>query len=170
MRPSGWRGDGSADGQYLLDIKFANPSALAASLDIRQPRWRCEAERVVAIQRIAQAISPALLGAVGAGKRSYLIKELQPSADRINLAPLCGGKRGALADLIRTMAEVTAWGHLRTCGRLEAASVETLAAFAANTGWRSLLMENAQDAKAQVLQQWQSFAAEYDAGKLLPTK
>ena len=163
------RGDGSAAGQYLLDIKFANPSALAASLDIRQPRWRCEAERVVAIQRIAQAISPALLGAVGAGKRSYLIKELQPSADRVNLAPLCG-KNGALAELIRTMAEVTAWGHLRTGGRLEAASVETLAAFAANTGWRSLLMENAQDAKAQVLLQWQSFAAEYDAGKLLPTK
>ena len=160
------RGDGSADGQYLLDIKFANPSALAAILGIRQPRWRCEADRVVSIQRIAQAISPSLLGAVRAGKHSYLLKELQPAADRVNLAGL-RGKTGALEDLIRTMAEVTAWGHLRTCGRMQSGSVETLAAFATGTDWRSHLKGNALDAMVKVVQQWQSFASDYDAGKLI---
>jgi uncharacterized protein (DUF2252 family) len=161
------RGDGSANGQYLLDIKFAHPSALEANLDIRQPRWRCEAERVVAIQHISQAISPALLGAVGAGKRSYVIKELQPSADRINIAPL-RGKFGDLGDLVRTMAEVAAWDHLRTCGRRGASSVETFAAFAGTTEWRSLLMENAKVATVQVLQQWKEFSEDFDADRLRP--
>ena len=124
---------------------------------------------MASIQGITQAIPPALLGAIALGKRSYLIKEMQPTADRVNLSAL-RGKADGLSDVIRTMAEVTAWGHLRTCGRLEAASVETLAAFAAGADWRKRLLANAQDAKDLVLQQWQSFAADYDAGKLLPTK
>lgn len=163
------RGNGSLEGQYLIDIKIANPSALAASLDGAQPRWRSDAERVVSVQHITQAISPALLGAVGVGKRSYLIKELQPTADRVNLSAL-RGKADGLSDVIRTIAEVTAWGHLRTCGRLEAASVETLAAFAAGADWRKRILENAQNAKDLVLQQWQSYSVEYDADaeRLLP--
>ena len=156
------RGNGQIDGQYLIDIKLANPSALAANIGTRQPRWRSEAERVVSIQRISQAISPALLGSVGIGKRSYLLKELQPSADRVNLSSL-GGKSAALKDVIRTMAAITAWGHLRSCGRFEAGSVDALSIFATRAEWRRQIAACAHSAKLLGLQQWQSYAADYDA-------
>ena len=156
------RGDGNVDGQYLIDMKLANPSSLATNINVSQPRWRSEAERVIAIQRIAQAISPALLGSVGIGKRSYLIKELQPSADRVNLAAL-GGKSGALNEVVRTMAETTAWAHLRSCGRFATDSVDALAGFAKSAQWRSQITACAHAAKAVVLQQWQDYSADYDA-------
>src|SRR5664279_1032207 len=47
-------GKGSPDGNYLIDIKEARPSALAphlARLGIGQPAWADEASRVVAIQK-----------------------------------------------------------------------------------------------------------------------
>ena len=117
---------------------------------------------MIAIQRIAQAISPALLGSVGIGKRSYLIKELQPSADRVNLAAL-GSKSGAFNEVVRAMAETTAWAHLRGCGRYGAGSVDALAGFAKSAQWRSQITACAQAAKALVLQQWQDYSADYDA-------
>lgn len=160
------RGDansgGNVDGQYLIDIKLAKPSALATNINFPQPRWRSEAERVVSIQRISQAISPALLGSVGIGKRSYLIKELQPSADRVNLTAL-GGKSCALNEVVRTMAEATAWAHLRSCGRFGAGSVDALAGFARSAEWRSEITAFAHAAKALVLQQWQDYSADYAA-------
>lgn len=156
------RGNGNADGQTLIDIKLTNPSALSAHIETPQPRWRSEAERVVSIQRIVQAIPPAMLGAVGFGKRSYLIKELEPTADRVNLAAL-GGKSGSLSNVIRTMAEVTAWGHLRACGRFGAGPIETLGRFVGHTAWRGRITQCAYDAQALALQQWQAYSADYDA-------
>ncbi|CAG9931714.1 protein of unknown function [Candidatus Nitrotoga arctica] len=47
-------GKGSPDGNYLLDIKEAKPSAMAAHLvrlGIKQPTWSDEASRVVSIQK-----------------------------------------------------------------------------------------------------------------------
>lgn len=40
-------GDGKDNGQYLIDIKAAGASALAANIGVPQPHWRSEAERVV---------------------------------------------------------------------------------------------------------------------------
>ena len=159
------RGNGGRDGQYLIDIKLGNASALAAHSRTRQPRWRDEAQRVATIQTITQAIAPALLGAIALGKRAYVIKELQPMADCVNLAAL-KGKSGTLKAAVRTMAEVTAWGHLRGCGRYGAAPVEALAEFAARAAWRRQITEGAQRAKHLVLQQWQAYAKDYDAGLL----
>ncbi|MCX7135265.1 MAG: DUF2252 family protein, partial [Proteobacteria bacterium] len=78
-------GKGSPDNNYLLDLKLAVPSALTQSLKLRQPKWASEAQRVVGCQRIVQAISPALLHAVDGGRKSYVLKELQPTADRLDL-------------------------------------------------------------------------------------
>lgn len=156
------RGEGGTDGQYLLDIKIARPSALAANIKVAQPHWRSEAERVVSIQRISQAVFPALLGSVGMGKRSYVIKELEPTADRVNLASL-GGKSAALNDVIQTMAETTAWGHLRGCSRVGAAPVEILADFVRRDDWHRQLTRYAATAHAVVSRQWDRFSMDYDS-------
>lgn len=161
-------GNGGIDGHYLIDIKFANASALAAHIHSRQPHWQHEAERIATIQGITQAIAPALLGTAALGERSYLIKEMQPATDRVNLAAL-KGKSADLGSVMQTMAEVSAWGHLRGCSRYGAASIDTLASYAAHAQWRHQLMACAHRAKALVLRQWQCYAKDYDAdpGKLL---
>jgi len=156
------RGADKNDGQYLVDIKFTGTSALAGFTGVAQPRWKSEAERASTIQRIAQAIPPALLGSVGMGGRSYLIKELEPSADRLDLAKL-REKSGALVDVVRRMAELTAWAHLRSCGRLGAGTVEELAAFVARDKWRQLVTDCARASAALSIEQWQHYAADYDA-------
>ena len=156
------RGDGSADGQYLIDIKYADPSALATRIGITQPRWKNDAERVVSIQRISQAIPPALLGFVKIRDRGYVIKELEPAADRVNLAAL-GGKSAALLDVVRTMAETVAWAHLRSCGRFGADSVEELADFIGRVQWRDTITRSASAAHSLVTQQWRNYSVDYDA-------
>ncbi len=40
---------------------------------------------MVTTQRVAQAISPALLHAVTIGERPFVLKELQPMTDRLDL-------------------------------------------------------------------------------------
>ena len=155
------RGDGSVDGQYLIDIKIANASALAASIKLPQPRWKSEAERVVSIQRVSQAIFPALLGSVRIGSQSYVIKELAPTTDRVNLVSLAG-KSAALIDVVQTMAETTAWGHLRGCSRFGAAPVETLADFVRRDDWHRQLICCADAAHELVSGQWEKFSMDYD--------
>jgi uncharacterized protein (DUF2252 family) len=157
--------DDHNDGQYLVDIKLATASSLAAHSPTQQPRWRHEAQRVAALQSITQAIAPALLRAVAINKRSYLIKEMQPMADRVNLSAL-NGKSGTLNAVVRTMAEVTAWGHLRGCGRYGAAPVDAVADFAVSATWRRMVTDSAHSAAQLVMQQWQAYAEDYDAGLL----
>lgn len=61
------KGKGSPDGNYLLDIKEAKPSALTphlARFGIKQPTWPNEASRVVFAQNRMQAIDQAFLQSV----------------------------------------------------------------------------------------------------------
>lgn len=156
------RGTGRFDGQYLVDIKYANASALAVHTGLTQPRWRHEAQRVAAIQGTVQSIAPALLGAVALGRRSYLIKEMQPQADRVDVSAL-DGKPRTLTALIRTLADVSAWGHLRGSSRYGAAAADALADFAARAAWRRQVSACARVAHQLVVQQWQAYAEDYDA-------
>ena len=157
------RGDGSADGRYLIDIKVANPSALSACIQTPQPAWKSEAERVVSLQYTLQAIPPALLGSIGVGLRSYIIKELQPTVDRVKLRGL-KAKSGQLEDVIQTMAEVTAWAHLRGAARFGADNVEALSTFAIEAPWKDPLLAHAQRSANLVAAQWQAYVVDFDNG------
>ena len=156
------RGDGSTDGQYLIDIKFATASALGTRIAGTEPNWKNDAERVVSIQQISQAIPPALLGFVGMRNRSYVIKELEPAADRVNLAAL-GGKTAALLEVVQTMAETVAWAHLRSCNRFGADSVDVLADFVGRVPWRDNIVRSATAAHSMVTRQWRNYSVDYDA-------
>ena len=76
-------GKGSPDGNYLLDLKQATSSSLVPHLKIRQPAWPSQAHRVVAVQRRMQAVSMAFLHPIVDGKSSYVLRDLQPSEDRV---------------------------------------------------------------------------------------
>ena len=104
----------------LIDMKQVNTSALTPYLTLKQPKWKNQAERVATIQARSQAIAPALLKPVAADNKAYLIKELQPSQDRLDLIQWQGNLT-RLDNVFETMAEVVAWSHLRNAGFYNAA-------------------------------------------------
>lgn len=151
----------------LIDIKLAVPSVWAGVLGsaCSVTPWHSEAGRVVDIQRLSQAISPALLrgvvyGAKGEKPKSYVVKSLQPTADRVSLG---SGKNvvANLDDALQTMARVAAWCHLRGCGRHGTDLVGAVQDYAAGTAWRKSALKLASHATKTSLKQWTEFAEDY---------
>jgi uncharacterized protein (DUF2252 family) len=157
------RGRGSPDQNFALDLKFAAPSAVADWLARPQPHWPNEAARVVAVQRAVQAISPALLRAVCFEKRPFVLKELQPSIDRLDLA-LWQKKPRRILQSVMGMGHVTAWAHLRGCAHAGAAATEVLQAFAAGGRWQKMAERMAEAAAARTHRAWRSYCKDYDSG------
>ena len=152
------RGRGGANGNFLLDLKHAPVSALARHVKLKQPNWASEAGRVVSVQRRVQAESPAFLSAVRIGDRSYVLRELMPSEDRLALQ-LWHGKLRRLERVMQTMGELVAWGHLRAGGCEGSATADEWIAFGSrHETWRGPLLEYAQGYAQQVIGDWQAFA------------
>jgi len=143
-------GDGSPQRNYLLDLKAARSSSLYPHLQLHQPKWTSEADRISAIQHRFQESPPALLKPLELDRKSYVLRELQPTADRVNLAAW-NGKIKRLKKVIQTMAEVTAWGQLRSGGRQGSAIADDLIAFAEDAAdWHPLLLDYARSYAVQV--------------------
>jgi uncharacterized protein (DUF2252 family) len=156
-------GKGSPDRNYLLDVKAATPSAMRRSITRRQPTSANEAARVVWAQQHMQAASPALLRSIADGERSYVLRELQPREDRLDLA----GMRHALEafeDAVQTMGRLLAWGQLRASGRRGAASADALTDFAHDTTWRSVLLDHAVAYARRVRRDFRAFKDARRAG------
>jgi uncharacterized protein (DUF2252 family) len=143
-------GGGSPDNNVLLDLKATIGSTLALAASLRQPPWVDEATRVVKIQHRCQAIPPALLTPVALDGASYLLKELQPSADRLDLAKIAEDG-AALADVVETMARLTAWAQLRSTGRDGSASKDELIAYASGAATRATQLATTAHEMADVI-------------------
>ena len=118
----GWAGmAGSETG------KLAIGSSLHSGL--QHARWTTPAEQVVAIPCRMQAVSPALLQAVEMDGQSYVLRALQPSEDRIDLAS-AKGSIPHLQDLLSRLAQLTAWSQLRSSGREGSACADELIEYA----------------------------------------
>jgi len=123
------RGKADPDRNALIDFKKAVPSAAAQALPHHeQPRWSSEAARVVGVQDICQAASPAYLCAVILGKTAFVVRELQPVEDKVALAPLAQ-RINQLDDTLQSMARLAAYAQLRSAGRMGAAAVDDLIDF-----------------------------------------
>jgi uncharacterized protein (DUF2252 family) len=158
-------GKGSPDDNYLLDLKEARPSALAPYVPRRQPRWRNEAERVVTIQDRMQVVAPALLHAVTLEKKGFILRELQPTEDRLDLEE-CRGNWGKLDDVMQTMGNVVAWSQLRSAGRQGSAIADDLVAFAGTSGWQTEVLRFARSYAKRVTADWQEFRKAYQGGNV----
>lgn len=151
------KGKGSPDGNYLLDLKHQPGSALAPYLRLEQPGWNSEARRVIAIQQRMQAISPSFLWAVRWGDRSFTLRELLPSQDRLKLDAWDGALR-RLESVVGDMARIAAWDHLRAAGREGAAGPDELIAFGQRAAkWSAPLLDYARHYAEQVERDWRSF-------------
>ncbi len=125
-----------AAGRYetLIDIKEARPAAVPGASSTT--RWRSDAERVVSVQQIVDAAAPAGLSAVMLGRKSFVVRELQPREARVKLKALRPDDLGAL---IADVGTLTAWAHLRGTSHWHATSVRSLTAFARRKGWAKAL-------------------------------
>lgn len=150
-------GKGSPGGNYLLDLKEAQVSSLARHTRLPQPPWPSEAGRAIEIQRRVQAVSPALLHAAELDGRSWILRELQPSKDRLRLDGW-EGKLGRLERVVGTMGRLVAWGQLGSGGREGSATADELIAFSHRHDWPTPLVEYAQAYGDRVRADWRSFA------------
>ena len=150
-------GKGSPGDNYLLDLKAAHPSVLVPYLAAPQPKWQSEAQRIVSIQRRMQAMSPAFLHSEEVNGKPFVLRGLQPSEDRLNLAAAKGGK-SMLQPVVAAMGKILAWGQLRSSGFHGSASARELIAFGQDAHmWSQALIELAANLAEQVEADWRAF-------------
>jgi uncharacterized protein (DUF2252 family) len=157
------QGKGGPDGNYLLDLKLAPPSALAPHLRQPQPTWATEAQRIVAVECRMQAVSMAFLHALGDGQRSYVLRALLPSEDRVTL-DRAETSMADFAAVAQTMGMVTASAHLRSAGRDGSANADALLDFGHRNKWRTALLGIALECAEQVQRDWSGYCEAYDDG------
>jgi uncharacterized protein (DUF2252 family) len=154
---------GPARKYLLLDMKQAQPSAMQSHLHIQQSAWSSEAERVVAIQERMQNISPALLSTALFNNESYVIKEMQPTADKINFETL-QNRRNDMEDVLENMALLVASAQLRSSGRQGAAVADELIAFGRDGSWIQSIIAYAGQYAQQVKEDYDKYLAAFHAG------
>jgi uncharacterized protein (DUF2252 family) len=137
----------------LLDVKQARPSSLIPHLSIAQPDWSSEAQRIVTVQSRLQAISPALLTPLILDGQSYVLRELQPSEDKVNFKEDDVSFKQQ-AGAIQSMAAIAAWDHLRSSGQQGSAIVDELIEFAQDSSWKSQVCDYARDYSQRVEGHW----------------
>jgi uncharacterized protein (DUF2252 family) len=153
-----------AERKYLLlDMKQAQPSAMQSHLQIQQPAWSSEAERVVSIQERMQNISPALLGTALFNNESYVIKEMQPTADKIDFETL-QNRLNDMEGVLGNMALLTASAQLRSSGRQGAAVADELIAFGRDGSFIQSIIAYAGQYVHQVKADYDNYLAAYKAG------
>lgn len=144
---------------YLLDLKHQPGSSLTPFLNVPQPIWGNEASRGAGLQNRGQAIAPAFLAVLADGQRSYVLKELMPQQDRLDLLQW-RGKLSRLESVVTAMAQLTAWQHLRTGGWQGSATADQWQEFGSQSHWQAPLLEYAQHYSQKVRQDWLSFKEE----------
>ena len=106
-------GDGSPDGNRLLDIKGCAPSSLLGCTDAPQPEaWTNQANRVVAAQRKLQAEVTAGLDVIAVDGETFRIRELIPEENRATLDRF-RRKPSKLRHAVEVAGRVTARAQLR---------------------------------------------------------
>ncbi len=157
------RGKGSPDGHYLLDLKASAPSSLTRHALVKQPKFKSEAHRIVELQRRLQAVPVAFLQPVLIGRQAYVLRELQPSEDRVSL----DGARQSKEDVkgvIATMGRMVAWGQLRSAGRQGSAIADELIDYAKGKKWQNQLLESSHDLAKQTMRDAATFDSAYKDG------
>ena len=153
-------GKGSPDNNYILDIKQSRSSSLQPYVNLPQPQWENEADRIVTIEQRMQGTPAALLTAVLLEDKYYVMRELQPIGDKINLVEW-NGKLKRLEKVLNTMAQVTAWDQLRSGGREGSAIADDFIAFAIAPpiDWKKDILDYAKGYADQVEADYAAFCA-----------
>ena len=141
---------------YLLDMKEARASSLLPHVHIKQPKWKTEAERVIAVQTRLEFCPPALLRPVQYNKKWFVLKELQPVQDKVDLTQ-AKGELKKLEDIILPMAQLAAYAHLRGTGRQGASTADELSESVSSPKWLHQRTELASELAVQTRKDYKDF-------------
>lgn len=147
----------------LLDMKEVMASSLNPYVTIQQPHWLNESERICTIEEYMQNNSPALLGSTHFKNVDYMIRELQPSSDKIDFQLIKNSNKD-LSQVINDMAILTASAQLRSAGRKGAAIPDDLIAFGKNTGWQKNILDFSKEYSAEVKRYYNAYMDNYKKG------
>ena len=154
-------GKGSPDGNYLLDLKQAKPSAQFPALQrlgITQKNWQDDAVRVTMVQNLLQAVDHAFLAPVVIDGVACVLRGLQPSEDRVAIGEW-GKKLENLRDVVCTMGRVLAWDQLRASGHGGAANADDLNRFAQGEEWMPAILDATEKMVESTQLQWKAFCS-----------
>ncbi len=158
-------GKGPSSGHYLLDLKQVLSSCVALHFETLQPPWRSDAHRVTEIQHRMQAMPLAMLQPVRFEDSAYLLRELQPTEDRVSL----NRTQQTLEELeitIGEMGRMLAWAQLRSAGRNGSATPDELIRFSLRKKWKEKLLTASYACAEQVRQDAAVFNRAFDSGAL----
>jgi uncharacterized protein (DUF2252 family) len=148
---------------FLIDMKEAPPSCISGHVNISQPEWASEAARVVAVQKRMQNVCPALLGTSHFKGKAYVIKEMQPTADKIDFL-LMRDRFRDIECVMEDMALLIASAQLRSAGREGAAIPDELIAFGGDHQWQKGLLDYAVAYSDQVKKDYKEYFVAYKDG------
>jgi uncharacterized protein (DUF2252 family) len=150
----------------LLDMKEVSSSSLLPYLAVQQPNWKNEAERICTIEEYMQNNSPALLSATNFKNAHYVIRELQPSSDKIEFELIKKSNKD-LSRVISDMAILTASAQLRSAGRKGAAIPDDLIAFGGQTDWQKNILVFSKAYSKKVKRYYNEYLEGYKKGNYL---
>jgi uncharacterized protein (DUF2252 family) len=144
----------------LIDMKQATPSSLAPYVKHPQPDWETEALRIVHVQQRMQNRPPALLSTTIFRGQPFIVQEMQPEKDSINLLLLKERYRD-MCRVIEDMAVLTASAQVRSSGRQGSAISDELIAFGNEPHWQDSVLQFAKRYAAQVGADYQEFVGTF---------
>jgi len=147
----------------LVDMKQSRPSSLLPYLDVKQPKWSTEAERIISVQQRMQNMSASLLSSTLFHGEPFVLQQLQPVKDSINFKLIRDQYRD-IYQVIDDMATLTASAQLRSGGMNGSATIDDLKAFAADTGWQQLLLDYAFKYAKKTKQYYNQYLKDYENG------
>ena len=147
----------------LIDMKQALPSSLVNLCKTKQPSWLTDANRIVAIKQRMQIITPALLSATAFSGESYVIKEMQPTADKVNFQ-LIKDQYKDIRQVIEDMATLTASAQIRSSGRQGSAIADEMIAYGEDSQWQDKILDYAMEYTIQIKKDYLDFLKAYNAG------
>jgi uncharacterized protein (DUF2252 family) len=149
----------------LLDIKLAMPSSSAPYLKSTQPAWRSDASRIITAQSLMQYAPPRFIGTLPIGNEQYVLKQLQPSAQKIDHT-LCHRKMKNIETVIITMAQALASAQIRSASRSGSADVEALIKFSSQSIGQAELVQMAIDYSKTMKNYFNEYQAFFKKGKM----
>jgi uncharacterized protein (DUF2252 family) len=150
--------------KYLLvDMKQSVKSSLQPYVNIIQPAWQSEAERIITVQQRMQNVSASLLSTTIFREEAYVIQELQPVKDTIKFKLLKDQYRD-IYQVIYDMASLLASAQLRSGGIQGSAIIDELSAFGKSDGWQQDVLNYASRYAAKVKKDYSQFKKDYKSG------
>lgn len=151
-------------GYYLIDVKEAQAPSMLIRHPFHQPEWESQAHRIVEIQKRVVAAAPAWLSTMDLEGKHFVVKDLQPMEDKLDLMHL-KGKVKRCSQFITTVGALSAWGILRSSGRQGSAIADDLIHFAHRSkDWKRLVADYASKYASKVAKDYTQYQKAFAKG------